>query len=661
MRLPWFIAIGLLAACGGSRQKSCPEPAPQPTAASEPPAPAAYSGHGLASVSPEILARYPVRPLPDGVARHMAALADLFSPSPGVITPDGRRLVYSWRVTGVSQVWRIDGPGLFPTQLTGGADYTAVEAVLPDNKTIVVSRDRKGEENPGLYLLDMAGGRLRPIQHAKDVQTLFQDLSRDGRFVYYAANDVKPDAYAIYRYDVAAGRAERLLDQDGLWSVGDVADDGRLLLRKSTGSLTAEYHELDPKTKVLRPIIGQGETEEYVAAWGARPGEILVLTNKLGEFRRLYALTDGALEPITEEMAKDVDSFSIDKARARILCQVNDGGFFRLLALDARKRLPIALPELPDADHVYAGSTTPDGRFTTVGIDDGRHPLQSFVVDWSKKRATRWHWPSTPEIDTTGFARAALESYPARDGTPIPVLVRRPERCANALCPVIVEFHGGPEAQARPGFDWRAQAFVDAGFVFASPNVRGSDGYGKTWLHADDGRKRLAIITDIEDAARWARQRFAAGGAAPKVGIYGGSYGGYSALMGMTCFAGAYDAGVNVVGISNLVTFLENTAPYRRILRASEYGDPAADREALLELSPITHADKVEAPLLSLQGATDPRVPAGEAIQIHETLVQKGIPSDLMIFPDEGHGAKKRENQILMAGHAVAFFEQHLR
>jgi len=145
-----------------------------------------------------------------------------------------------------------------------------------------------------------------------------------------------------------------------------------------------------------------------------------------------------------------------------------------------------------------------------------------------------------------------------------------------------------------------------------------------------------------------------------KLGVYGGSYGGYSSLIAMTMFAGSYDAGVDVVGISNLVTFLENTAPYRRSLRTSEYGDPEKDRDALVKLSPITYVDRVKAPLLILQGANDPRVPAGEAVQMHEALKARGVASELMIFPDEGHGAQRRENQVLFLGHSIAFLEKHL-
>ena len=211
------------------------------------------------------------------------------------------------------------------------------------------------------------------------------------------------------------------------------------------------------------------------------------------------------------------------------------------------------------------------------------------------------------------------------------------------------------------GFSPYAQMFVDAGFVFVQPNVRGSTGYGKAWLHSDDGPKRLQVVTDIEDASKYIRASWGRDGRQPKIGVSGGSYGGYSSLMAMTYFAGAYDAGVQNVGISNLYTFLLNTAPYRRILRISEYGDPVKDKDALIELSPITHVAKLKAPLLSIQGVNDPRVPVGEAVQIYKALEDRGIPGGLILFADEGHGASKRSNRVLQIGHTIAFFEKHLR
>ena len=213
--------------------------------------------------------------------------------------------------------------------------------------------------------------------------------------------------------------------------------------------------------------------------YGARRGELVVLTNKLGDFRRLYSYWQAKLVPIGEDVKFDVAGFDVDRKRTRIAYTTNENGFTRPHALDARTYKPVHLPAFPDADHVVFGTSTPDGRFTTVGVDDGRHPMQGYVLEWTTGKLVPWHTPSTPEVDTTKFARAQADFFPARDGTRIPVLVRRPEKCAADPCPVVVSFHGGPEAQTKPGFGVWEQIFVDAGFVVVEPNVRGSDGYGK--------------------------------------------------------------------------------------------------------------------------------------------------------------------------------------
>src|SRR5262249_13152651 len=191
--------------------------------------------------------------------------------------------------------------------------------------------------------------------------------------------------------------------------------------------------------------------------------------------------------------------------------------------------------------------------------------------------------------------------------------------------------------------------------------VRGSTGYGKPWSHADDGAKRLAVITDIEDCAKFIKKEWAKDGKAPKVGVTGGSYGGYSTLMAMTYFGGAYDAGVEEVGIANLVTFLQNTAAYRRRLRTTEYGDPDKDHDTLVKLSPVTYLDRVQSPLLIIQGVNDPRVPVGEAVQIHDALAARNIDAPMILFGDEGHGTSKRSNTVLAIGHTIAFFDKHLK
>lgn len=651
----------ILAACEPPEPPVTPptptaEPAPAPSVTAS--AATSYSGHGLESLSPEVLARYAPTPLPSEITRGIQALLDVRAPSAGRLSPDGKALFISWSITGVRQVFRLDGPQRFPVQMTGGEDPTILQDITPDGKWLIHQRDRKGEENPGLYLQDPKGGPLVEIQHKRGARTFFELVSDDSRWLYYRANDRKNNRYTLYRYDLRSKKSEVVMDIDGLWRIADRRPDGRLLLAKSVGSNMAEYYELSPGQTTPRPLFGQGEREDYEAAYG-KGDEILVQTPKLGEWRRLYSFRGGKMTPVTPEMKHDVESFHIDEARTRILAMINEDGYTRLRAFDAKTYKEIKVPALPPADHVRVGASTRDGKLTTIGIDPGNGPQISYVIDWKAKKLVQWHTPSAPETNAGRFGRATLSSYTARDGTKIPMFVRRPASCSEP-CPVIVSFHGGPEGQSRAGFNPWSQIFVDAGFVVVSPNVRGSDGYGKAWLHADDGPKRLAVITDIEDAATFVRKSWGSGGKPPKVGVMGWSYGGYSTLVAMTMFAGAYDAGAEGVGFGNIVTFLQNTAPYRRSLRTSEYGDPDKDREALLKLSPTSYIDRLKAPLLLIQGATDPRVPAGEAVQFHDALAQKGVASKMVIFADEGHGPSKRENQVLSLGYMVQFFEEHL-
>ena len=619
-----------------------------------------YSGHGAATVPPEVLARFAPAPLASDLSRKIQSMMDLRAPGMGLLTPDGSRLFFGWSVTGSRQVWRLDGPDRFPVQVTGGEDTTSLADISPDGKTLFIQRDRKGEENPGLYTMAADGGPLVPVQHIKDVQTFFGLVTDDGKTLYFTSNDIKPDSYAVYRYDLASGKKQVVVTEPGLWSIADHCPDGHILLQKATGSLTSEFSEWDPATGELSPLLGQGEKEEYTATYGAARGQLLVLTPKFGEFRRLYRYENKKFEPVTPELKWDVSGFSIDEVRTRILYNVNEAGYTKLFALDAKTFSPTALPKLPEADHVVSGSTTRDGRYTTLGIETATAPRASWVYDWTSGKLTQWVVPSTPETNTKDFAVATLEYYPARDGAQVPMFVRRPQNCPQP-CPVLVEFHGGPEGQATPGFSPYAQMFVDAGFIFVEPNVRGSDGYGKTYLDSDNGPKRLNVITDIEDCAKYIRKAWAVDGKAPKIGVMGGSYGGYATLMAMTMFGGTYDAGVSEVGISNLVTFLNNTAPYRRVLRISEYGDPEKDKDALLKLSATSYIDRLQAPLLIIQGASDPRVPVGEALQMYDAATKRGVPAGLIIFADEGHGTQKRGNQVLAIGHTIEWMQRYLQ
>ena len=623
----------------------------------------AYSGHGAESVDIKRVEEFAPPALKPELARRILNILEIRAPGLGRLTPDGKSMFFGWGVTGIPQIWKLDKPLDFPIQVTGGSDVTASVGMTPDGKYNVISRDHAGEENPGLYLQPVSGGALIEINQEKGVQTKIVWISDDSKSIYYRANNIKPDSYAIYRYTVSGGKKELVFSEPGIWFVADVEHDSRFLLGRATGSLTSEYFDWNLTDKKLKPVIGQNEKEDYEVTFGPRVGEYFVLTPKLGEFKRLYLLKSGKLNPLTPDAKMDIESFTVDDPHRKVYLEWNDSGATRLEVRDAKTFSKLALPAAlsgKDVEHVYMGTLTRDGRYVTLGVETSLRPRTSYVYDWKTGKLTQWVKPSMPEVDPAKFVQSRLEFYSSRDGVKIPMLVYRPQTCRADPCPVVVQFHGGPEGQSRPGFNGLAQIFTAAGFVYVEPNVRGSSGYGKSWLAADDGPKRLNVISDIEDCSKYIRAHWSKDGRNPKVGVMGWSYGGYSTLVAMTKFAGAYDAGVAIVGMSNLRSFLLNTAPYRRILRISEYGDPDKDKDALEKLSPTTYLDQVKNPLMIIQGVSDPRVPVGEALQMHELLKKRGIDSPLILFANEGHGSVQRADQVLELGHTLEFFEQHL-
>jgi len=635
-----------------------------------------YSGHGADSVAKDVVAKFAPPPLDPRFTREIELMLDVAAPGLGIPSPDGKALFFGWRITGSAQVYKLARPMGFPDQLTGGQENTALNGVTPDGKWIVLARDSGGEENPGLFLQPAGGGPLRTVFQARKVQAKFAFVTADSREIYFTANDVSPDSYAVYRYDIASGTRTRVFGEKGYWVVADYKGNGaslRLLLAKRPSSLFSEYYEYAPSTQQLTPLLGVGERVLYEAQYAAQPGELLVNTDKFRDLPALYRwkigtdLTAASFRELFASPSMQVSEFKIDQARRHVYVELNDRGYTRLAVLDAKTYAQVALPLPREADHVVAGVTSEDGRYVTIGVSTPTGPRVSYVWDWQKRALVQWLVPSSPEVDLASFVPAKLVTYPAKDGTPIPAFVRVPKGCApdesttSDPCPVIVLFHGGPEAQAKPGFSTYRQMFVGAGYILVEPNVRGSGGYGRKWLDADNGPARLDVIGDIEDASRYVKAQYARNGKAPKVGVMGGSYGGYAALVAMTMFAGAYDAGVSNVGISNLESFLRNTAPYRRALRISEYGDPDRDGEALRKLSPVNHIDRAKDPLLIMQGVNDPRVPVGEAIQMHELLARRGVVAPLMLFADDGHGASKRSSAAQQIGQTIKFFDEHLK
>ncbi len=619
-----------------------------------------YSGFGLDSISPQTLAKYAPPPANAELKNKIEKLVDLRSPTEGFVSNDGKNLFMNWNVTGSNQIWKLLSPKGFPVQLTSGEDASRLIAISPDNQWIVISRDSKGDENPGIYLMKSSGGTLHKVYYNPKHQTGFLEFTEDSRSLYYQTNDKTPESYSIYKYNIAQDKHELLWDKPGIWSLSDV-QGSQALLTLSKGSMQNEHFLLDLNTKSATPLIGQNELEDFDVSFANTKGEYFVLTNKLSDFRRIYLLKNNKLTPWSPELDSDVNYFRLSHDRKTLVYSINKKGYSQLKIVDLKNKKTTDLPGLSSAQQSYIGAFSRNNQYLSYSAEYHNTPRKNFVLNLKTKNVQEWVIPSSPEIDTQNFIKPALETYKAQDGTDIPMFVWRSEKCKNEVCPVIIQFHGGPEAQFIPRFSPLTNLYAERGFIFVAPNVRGSDGYGKKWLQADNGVKRLQVITDIRDAAEFIKKTWAKKGVPPKVGIMGGSYGGYSTLVGASKFADSYDAALAIVGMSNLITFIENTAPYRRALRMNEYGDPAKDRKAMLELSPVTYIDKVTKPLMIAHGATDPRVPVGEAVQFYEIVEKKNKNSKLVIFPDEGHGVAKRPNIVLLNSYAIDFFEKYLK
>ncbi len=621
-----------------------------------------YKGFGKDSLTEQQIEKYLPGKLKNHQIQYIQKMLDVRTPGSGVISPDGQNLYFGWSVTGIRHVWKINGPKKFPTQMTGGGTSTYIITISPNGKFLILSKDKNGKEMPGLYIQDVNGGPLKEIFYKEGIQTSFQWVSTDSKYIYYRTNEHGPTTHTFYKHSIETGKRKILLKKKGYWFFADTRKkDDMILLGLAKGSRAREYFLFNPKIKKMTPVIGQGENQKYSISFGCKKDEYFISTDKFRNYMTPYILKHGKFKSFTKKRSMDLSSFEIDFAKNKLMLIWNSKGKTSLEAYSCKNNLKrISLPKFKDVAQIYPGHTSRNGKYTTLSIIKEQHQRTTYIYDWRKRKIVQWVLPSSPEVDISKFVPISLEYYKANDGTHIPMLVRRPKQCINKTCPVIVKFHGGPEVQSRPRFSPYSQLFVDEGFVFVQPNVRGSRGYGKKWLQADDGIKRLDVIGDVKDCATHIKKYWSFDGVVPKIGVIGGSYGGYVAMFAMSKFAGSYDAGVANVGMSNLISFLNNTAPYRKKLRTTEYGDPKTDSEFLKKLSPITYVDSIKDPLLIIQGLNDPRVPAGEAIQMKNILDKKNIASELIIFPDEGHGVRKRKNQVLSVGHTLRFLKKHL-
>ena len=438
---------------------------------------------------------------------------------------------------------------------------------------------------------------------------------------------------------------------------------------------------LDLDTRERRQLTDDDEPVRYRSVQWGPDGELLYLVTDRDSDTLYLARMDaetGELERLRDGGEWNIDGVALDEDHRLLVYSRNVDGYTELALADLigpAELDPIPLPDIPGT--VAGGvSFSPDGDRLALSSSGRSLNTNVSVVDVaalreadgvseatdneseSARAVTRWTDAATAGIPRETFLEPDLVHYETFDGREIPAYFTQPTEIPPEGSPVIVDIHGGPESQRRPSFSGLTQYFLSRGYAVFEPNVRGSSGYGKTYTHLDDVEKRMNSVRDIGAALDWleARSDVDTG----RIVAKGGSYGGFMVLASLIEFPERWAAGVDVVGIANFVTFLENTGSWRRELREAEYGSLAEDREFLEEISPINNADRIEAPLFVLHGANDPRVPVGEAEQIAEEAREQGVPVEKLIFDDEGHGISKLENQIEAYSAVVEFLDEHV-
>jgi dipeptidyl aminopeptidase/acylaminoacyl peptidase len=434
------------------------------------------------------------------------------------------------------------------------------------------------------------------------------------------------------------------------WFLSDVGGDERsLLLTRFRAVTDAELWRLDVgQAQPQRLLPRAGDAPAYYGdAMFAPDGSILLVTDRGGEFRQLarFEPQTGALEVVLADVPWDADIVDRSIDRRTLAVITNEGGRGVARVVDLQQRRITGVPAPPGAS-VTALRLSPDGRLAALSYVSSATPSSVGVVDLATGAVTPWANADTAGIDTSRFGAIELIDWRSFDGRRIAGLITRPDPGRfRGKRPVLIDIHGGPEAQARLGFLGRNNYLIhELGITVIEPNVRGSSGFGKSFLALDNGRKREDAVKDVGSLLDWIGQQPDLD--ASRVAVFGGSYGGYMVHAVAVHYSARIRAAIAAVGISHFVSFLERTETYRRDLRRAEYGDERDPgmRAFLDRISPLTNADRIKVPLFVIHGRNDPRVPVAEAEQIVRTVAANGVPVWSLIADNEGHGFAKKEN-----------------
>lgn len=582
--------------------------------------------------------------------------------------PTRREVLITTRFADAPQLHVVETPGGARKQLTFLPEPVAGGKFQPKTGNFIVfAQDQGGGEFYQLYRFDLADARITLLTDGKSRNT-GPRWAESGKWLAYTStrrNGRDNDIYVMNPGPRLTDEMAVTVDSGG-WSVQDWSPDESKLLLLEYISINESYlwlADLAAGTKeILTPKVAAKAS--YSQGRFAKDGKsIFVATDLDSEFQRLARIDLGAHSTtfLSKDAHSDVDDFELSPDGRTLAFVSNEDGAGLLHLFDLKSNREKAVPKLP-AGIISNIEWRQNGRELGFNLNSARSPRDVYSLRMDGGKLERWTESETGGLDPSQFVEPRFIKLRSFDGAAISAFIYQPDaRHFRGKRPVIINIHGGPESQARPIFQARNNFFVnEMGLAVVYPNVRGSAGFGKTFVTLDNGFKREDSVRDIGAVIAWIKQQPELDGS--RIAVAGGSYGGYMVLASMIHFASELRCGVDVVGISSFLSFLKNTGDYRRDLRRAEYGDERDEkmRAHLESISPLGQARKISKPLLVVQGKNDPRVPLTEAEQMVKAIRDNGGSVWYLMARDEGHGFAKKRNADFQFLATVMFLREHL-
>lgn len=599
------------------------------------------------------------------------------APSGRAFSADGDRMLLTSDASGVFNVQAVDVDSGRIDPLTTSQDHAIfAQSWFPDDDRLLYTHDEGGDELDHIVVREVDGS-TRDLTPGDDLKASFVGWHEDGKHFYIATNERDPAAFDLYRYSTDGYGRELIHENTEGWSLAGLSRDGRhLALLENVSSADSNLYLVDladlgeeAAREAGEPVLitpHDGAVSYSVYDFTPDGGALVFGTNAHGEFRQAWThdLVSGEQAPLVEADWDVVGLAYSNTGRYRV-SYVNRDAVIDMDLVDTRTGETVALPDLPEGEVLSVRFDADDSRMSFIVNADTR-PSDLFMVDLAApagERVARAYTDAlNPAIDRDHLVEGRVVRYESFDGVEIPSILYRPHQAsAESPVPALVLVHGGPGGQTTKGYRALVQHLVNHGYAVLGANNRGSSGYGKTFYHMDDRRHGEEDLRDIVEGRSYLESLDWVD--PERIGIIGGSYGGYMTAAALAFHPETFDVGINIFGVTNWVRTLESIPPWWGAFRDSLYdemGDPATDAERHRRISPLFHAGNIVRPMLVVQGANDPRVLQVESDELVAAVRENEVPVEYVVFEDEGHGFRKRSNRIEASQAYLRFLDTHL-